>query len=460
MGARRPAEPAGRRAGAGLQRHLLRRLPQSRRAGRGRAGRQEHRAPECAPDTRLDSPRRPRDGGPPAPPEPVETAPHRGHHGTTTTTTVEIRPLSIPCPRSSPGAPSGSEKLAEFHPGFKTSSSVVLHRFGTNPDYVSWRSKLTRSGVVPASATRPTADAQGEMRQLQREIQLAAITVRRSMPIRLGGATIVPSERNTTPLFGAGLIDAIPAREIVAAGVGAGPSVRVPRDPRARLPPQGRPDRPVRLEGADGEPRRFRPQCLRRRARARGPRASAGARPPGTRGEGEGARPDRRRVRRTDRLRGESPGAGRAGARRGARDGPDRAGPRPVRFDRLRHLPPPGAGRGEGTLQRPAAARHGPEPGRQRRLRRQRPRFLRRGSTQRVAPGGRRNLTDGGREAIVGANAPGMADAAALGPPRLGPLSPRRPGRDPRAGDRAAWRRGAENSPARSSPCRGTSDRN
>ena len=54
------------------------------------------------------------------------------------------------------------------------------------------------------------------MRQLQREIQLAAINVRRSMPIRHGGATIVPSERNTTPLFGAGLIDAIPAREILA----------------------------------------------------------------------------------------------------------------------------------------------------------------------------------------------------------------------------------------------------
>ena len=30
-------------------------------------------------------------------------------------------------------------KLEEFHPGFTASPSVMLHRFGTDPDYRIWR---------------------------------------------------------------------------------------------------------------------------------------------------------------------------------------------------------------------------------------------------------------------------------------------------------------------------------
>ena len=165
-----------------------------------RSGHRPIRGVSSPPATEVVTPR----SSPPTPEAPTGT----------TTTTVEVGSLSIPQAASSPGDPSGPEKLAEFHPGFKTSSSVVLHRFGTNPDYASWRSRLTRSGGVPAPVR--FAGTQGDMRQLQREIQFAANTVRRTMPTRLGATTIVPSERNTTPLFGAGLIEAIPAREISA----------------------------------------------------------------------------------------------------------------------------------------------------------------------------------------------------------------------------------------------------
>ncbi len=68
--------------------------------------------------------------------------------------------------------------LAGIHPGFRDNSSVILHRFGIDPEYHTWR-----SGV----------------------------------PGRHGIASVQISERNPTPLFGVGLIDAIPDEVIEAA---------------------------------------------------------------------------------------------------------------------------------------------------------------------------------------------------------------------------------------------------
>jgi RNA polymerase sigma factor (sigma-70 family) len=64
------------------------------------------------------------------------------------------------------------------HPGFKESPSVVLHSYGTDPDYNTWRA------LVPG--------------------QHGTILIR-------------TSERNPPPLFGAGLIDSIPDEVIEAA---------------------------------------------------------------------------------------------------------------------------------------------------------------------------------------------------------------------------------------------------
>ncbi len=85
------------------------------------------------------------------------------------------------------GAPQASSRgdiradarsLAAIHPGFKESRSVVLHRYGTDPAYQMWRESVAgRHG---------------------------------SMAVRI-------SLRNPPPLFGMGLIDAIPDEAIEAA---------------------------------------------------------------------------------------------------------------------------------------------------------------------------------------------------------------------------------------------------
>jgi RNA polymerase sigma factor (sigma-70 family) len=68
--------------------------------------------------------------------------------------------------------------LTGIHAGFRDSSSIVLHRYGTDPAYHAWRA---------------------------------------SVPGRHGSVLIQSSERNPPPLFGAGLIDAISEEAIEAA---------------------------------------------------------------------------------------------------------------------------------------------------------------------------------------------------------------------------------------------------
>ncbi len=79
-------------------------------------------------------------------------------------------------PRNGPRV--DSRLLAAIHPGFREARSVVLHHYGTDPDYNTWR------GSVPG----------------------------------VHGAVLVrTSERNPPALFGAGLIDALPDEAIEAA---------------------------------------------------------------------------------------------------------------------------------------------------------------------------------------------------------------------------------------------------
>jgi RNA polymerase sigma factor (sigma-70 family) len=68
--------------------------------------------------------------------------------------------------------------MAGLHPGFRDSISIMLHRYGTDPAYHAWRG---------------------------------------SVPGRHGSLSIQSSQRNAPPLFGAGLIDAIPDEAIEAA---------------------------------------------------------------------------------------------------------------------------------------------------------------------------------------------------------------------------------------------------
>jgi hypothetical protein len=75
------------------------------------------------------------------------------------------------------------DHLVKVHPGFRNARSAVLHRYGVAPEYDRWR----RGAVVERPFYRHTR-----------------------LENRDTGVMIARSARNPTPLFGAGLIDALP----------------------------------------------------------------------------------------------------------------------------------------------------------------------------------------------------------------------------------------------------------
>jgi CxxC motif-containing protein (DUF1111 family) len=79
---------------------------------------------------------------------------------------------------SSRPVPLDATALAAVHPGFRGSRSVMLHRFGVDSSYPVWR---------------------------------------QTVPGRHGSIMVRTSQRNPTPLFGVGLIDAIPDEAILSA---------------------------------------------------------------------------------------------------------------------------------------------------------------------------------------------------------------------------------------------------
>lgn len=112
--------------------------------------------------------------------------------------------LSLP-PRTRMLSDVQLRQLEALHPGFflengEINSSIVLHRFSTNPNYGIRRWNLVRewSHASPHSVVRDL---------LQRRLAEAPLK-----PISAAGLRFVRSQRNTTALFGAALIDAIPDR--------------------------------------------------------------------------------------------------------------------------------------------------------------------------------------------------------------------------------------------------------
>jgi CxxC motif-containing protein (DUF1111 family) len=107
------------------------------------------------------------------------------------------------------------QQLGHIHSGFGRGTSIVLHHYSTDGRYAPFRDRLL--GI-----RTPTADATRQM--------LAISASRRSKksddsPIKTlhaRGATLLLSQRNTTPLFGAGLIDAISEKDIREAGAAEG----------------------------------------------------------------------------------------------------------------------------------------------------------------------------------------------------------------------------------------------
>jgi CxxC motif-containing protein (DUF1111 family) len=85
------------------------------------------------------------------------------------------------------------DELAKIHPILRTQPSFPLHRFGVGPEFAKWR-----ASIFPKDET--------ETERLNKQ----DANRRHSKWTQSGTLTLIESKRNTPPLFGAGLIDAIP----------------------------------------------------------------------------------------------------------------------------------------------------------------------------------------------------------------------------------------------------------
>ena len=92
------------------------------------------------------------------------------------------------------------DALRTIHPALVDTPSTVLHHFGVDPRYAKWRSHL--KAKLPAPQSRNT-------RQLT-----------------LPGGSIVTSQRNSPPLFGLGLIEALPDQVLFATAAQEAAAVR------------------------------------------------------------------------------------------------------------------------------------------------------------------------------------------------------------------------------------------
>jgi CxxC motif-containing protein (DUF1111 family) len=170
-----------------------------------------------------------------------------------------VQPVQQAAPSGAVCAPpdqSALEPLFALHAGFRTGAkTVVLHRFGTDPGYDAFRTKLLGgSGGAPGQvfgnffsnvsnvsvATLDTInvsgnvvlgfDGGGALNQTKQDPRLNAVLARMNEikaavqanragmtgTINVGAFLVSRSQRNPTPLFGLGLIDSIPESTIVA----------------------------------------------------------------------------------------------------------------------------------------------------------------------------------------------------------------------------------------------------
>jgi CxxC motif-containing protein (DUF1111 family) len=117
------------------------------------------------------------------------------------------------------------DALIDLHAGFRGSSSVVLHRFGTDPGYEPWRLFVLdpRRGVLLRAASGRSVvqlhqvPGTGEAAD---QALLAKLGIHRAPgpnPGEYGDFTLFHFQRNAIPLFGAGLIDGVPDTVLEAA---------------------------------------------------------------------------------------------------------------------------------------------------------------------------------------------------------------------------------------------------
>jgi hypothetical protein len=119
------------------------------------------------------------------------------------------------------------DALIDLHAGFRGSSSVVLHRFGIDPGYEPWRLFVLdpqRGVFVRDASGRPVVQLHQlpELREAADQTLLAKLGMRRAPtpnPVDYRAFTLFHFQRNPIPLFGAGLIDAVPDPVLEAAAM-------------------------------------------------------------------------------------------------------------------------------------------------------------------------------------------------------------------------------------------------
>jgi CxxC motif-containing protein (DUF1111 family) len=87
------------------------------------------------------------------------------------------------------------DELAKIHPALLTQTSFALHRFGVGPEFTEWKASIFPKDKTETERT----NKQGSNRRHIKSIGSSKLT-------------LIESKRNTPPLFGAGLIDAIPEK--------------------------------------------------------------------------------------------------------------------------------------------------------------------------------------------------------------------------------------------------------
>jgi CxxC motif-containing protein (DUF1111 family) len=132
---------------------------------------------------------------------------HQGGPGGAGPTSTNVEILSA---RDSSGP---SSKLAELHPGFRTSQSIVLHRFGVDPAYARKRLSL----LFDDRLVNMAESVETEIEQVKALVDpvTPGLSGRGRFPTLSTG--LVLSERNPPALFGVGSIDAISEDALLAA---------------------------------------------------------------------------------------------------------------------------------------------------------------------------------------------------------------------------------------------------
>jgi CxxC motif-containing protein (DUF1111 family) len=125
---------------------------------------------------------------------------------------VSARPLTLPGEADKP--PFTQEELTNVHPGLKTSPSVVLHRFSTTDLYDKWLN-ARRGSYGP---TRTIVDRKFISSLMAKRIETLRGKTHHVPTVKLvDKVTVVATERNTTPLFGAGALDKVSDQELLNA---------------------------------------------------------------------------------------------------------------------------------------------------------------------------------------------------------------------------------------------------